>query len=1054
MATKVKFTKVAKESSLPATSDSEDQAGSLYFVTETGNIYLDGYNVRHKMTPEYKLTTEDNGLRFTAIKGEQTQSSYIDLGGIGGTDYAIGGNLGVTENSTVYIEKNIDAGLTDLNENDHTVMVNSEYLPLTSSNSTTGTVIVGGNGARPNLSEGTNATIVGANTSFSATNNTVVGTQASATGDNASAIGAQSEATGVNSVALGYNSKATDDDVISVGNNEESLLRKITGVFPATLNKNDGFEFADADNSDSQSLFDAATRYDLEELRIYPGDGLTTEYYSTYYPPDEELNPIGTGVTVTHPELSVKYDNSTIGINSNNQLTVVKDYADKSHTHTKDEITDLPTVKDGVSVTASDTFYILATSQPKTPTGAADPSGWSKTEPTPADTYTGNEYRCIRTTLSDGTALWTTPTVVASFSFAQKAYSTAAGTASKWSKIDKTIEEYNSTYGTDYETIDGVLLKMSSNIKQNSDGITLKADSDTVVGANLMTGTRDFDKVDGADWNNIQHWTKQSETYKGLTVYAREEAWTGLSTPEHYEAGTYTWSCYAKASAKLAAYFFTNDDNSATYTNWGRPEVSTEWSRISVTFEAEKAFWVPRLESGQSDITLYICGIKLEKGTVATPWCATAEELTTSAQLKIESGRITEEVSGKYATKDGLSTLTNTVTTLDKSTTRQFKEVYSTCSAPNLAAGSSNGKGWECTAFADATGEGNGHLFARSTTGTGECFIARGGLRLELGKTYTLSGYVRTNGYVKDVELFAYDRNVADIHSASFDAPTSWTLMSLTFTPKADSAYDWSWGRIRFDNNGSTSEGTEAILYVKDIKLEEGSHATPWCMPDADVPSTLIHENSDGISVGKGTQAADGTVTWTSGQFHTLQGNGTFQVQDASGNEKLRVDNNRYLYTNYINSDTGNNENPAVSQIIVTNGNDNYYRKASASHVISSGLTKDHVTTALGYTPPTTNTTYSAATTSAAGLMSAADKTKLNGIAAGANAYSLPTATSTVLGGVKVGSNITLSSGVISLTKSNVTTALGYTPATAHTIPVVAQSSTPSDSAVKIWIKV
>ena len=38
-----------------------------------------------------------------------------------------------------------------------------------------------------------------------------------------------------------------------------------------------------------------------------------------------------------------------------------------------------------------------------------------------------------------------------------------------------------------------------------------------------------------------------------------------------------------------------------------------------------------------------------------------------------------------------------------------------------------------------------------------------------------------------------------------------------------------------------------------------------------------------------------------------------------------------------------------------------------------------------------TNTTYSAATTSAAGLMSAADKTKLNGIASGANAYSHPT---------------------------------------------------------------
>jgi hypothetical protein len=47
-------------------------------------------------------------------------------------------------------------------------------------------------------------------------------------------------------------------------------------------------------------------------------------------------------------------------------------------------------------------------------------------------------------------------------------------------------------------------------------------------------------------------------------------------------------------------------------------------------------------------------------------------------------------------------------------------------------------------------------------------------------------------------------------------------------------------------------------------------------------------------------------------------------------------------------------------------------------------LEKSDVTGALGYTPPTENTTYDAATTSAAGLMSAADKTKLDGIASGA----------------------------------------------------------------------
>lgn len=50
--------------------------------------------------------------------------------------------------------------------------------------------------------------------------------------------------------------------------------------------------------------------------------------------------------------------------------------------------------------------------------------------------------------------------------------------------------------------------------------------------------------------------------------------------------------------------------------------------------------------------------------------------------------------------------------------------------------------------------------------------------------------------------------------------------------------------------------------------------------------------------------------------------------------------------------------------------------------------------------------------------------------------YTLPTASSSVLGGVKVGSNITLSSGTISLSKSNVTSALGYTPMSSNLIPI------------------
>lgn len=52
---------------------------------------------------------------------------------------------------------------------------------------------------------------------------------------------------------------------------------------------------------------------------------------------------------------------------------------------------------------------------------------------------------------------------------------------------------------------------------------------------------------------------------------------------------------------------------------------------------------------------------------------------------------------------------------------------------------------------------------------------------------------------------------------------------------------------------------------------------------------------------------------------------------------------------------------------------------------ITIGITKTNVTDALGYTPPESDTTYEAATTSVAGLMSSSDKSKLDGIAEGAN---------------------------------------------------------------------
>ena len=110
-----------------------------------------------------------------------------------------------------------------------------------------------------------------------------------------------------------------------------------------------------------------------------------------------------------------------------------------------------------------------------------------------------------------------------------------------------------------------------------------------------------------------------------------------------------------------------------------------------------------------------------------------------------------------------------------------------------------------------------------------------------------------------------------------------------------------------------------------------------------------------------------------------------------------------------------------------------------ATEVVKSDIT------ALGI--PAQDTTYNAATTSAAGLMSSADKTKLDGIAAGAQKNTITgvkgsaetsyrtgnvniTAANIGLGNVENKSSETIRE---ELTKTNITTALGYTPPTQDT---------------------
>lgn len=103
------------------------------------------------------------------------------------------------------------------------------------------------------------------------------------------------------------------------------------------------------------------------------------------------------------------------------------------------------------------------------------------------------------------------------------------------------------------------------------------------------------------------------------------------------------------------------------------------------------------------------------------------------------------------------------------------------------------------------------------------------------------------------------------------------------------------------------------------------------------------------------------------------------------GERQVETDLSDYATTESVETHTSNKSNPhGVTKAQVGLGN--VENKSSAT--IRGEITKENVTTALGYTPPQQDTTYSAvvAGSSTAGLMTGADKSRLDAMEDGAQA--------------------------------------------------------------------
>ena len=162
-------------------------------------------------------------------------------------------------------------------------------------------------------------------------------------------------------------------------------------------------------------------------------------------------------------------------------------------------------------------------------------------------------------------------------------------------------------------------------------------------GVNLLKGTADF-RPDNL-WQPLNAWIRTNETYNGLTIFKGKttEDWNGLCQYYPVKKGeTYTFSLnarYESGTGKSTFFASLNSSQEGEYkaantTPWSLDiNLNENWQRRSFTFTATSDGYIkPRIERTDNNKNiLEICGFKLERGTVATPWTPNHADMATQS---------------------------------------------------------------------------------------------------------------------------------------------------------------------------------------------------------------------------------------------------------------------------------------------------------------------------------------------------------------------------------------------------------------------------------------
>ena len=330
----------------------------------------------------------------------------------------------------------------------------------------------------------------------------------------------------------------------------------------------------------------------------------------------------------------------------------------------------------GASVTSVTTFWQLAASQPATPSGTADPSGWGKTIPTVPEGYTGSLWVTYRNVISDGStpvATWTTPAKDSSYEYAQRCWQLDGGTYTTARALKASTDEVSSTLSKEYTTTEGMASAIGSAVAQTASDLTAEftAMVGDVSGANMMRGSAAWSALTGGKWEDGAVRVTGSATVTSCSEAAPAGAAgcaVTLVTPKadgtqggfcqdaypSVEAGqAYTLSCWVKASKAGAAFkvqVMWWSDISSGYSKDVTLGAAGAWQRVTHTFTPTAGATGVSIGyfMGATACDYWVAGCKVERGGVATAWDAGVQDTSTLIRQSGDGVEVARKSGGAY----------------------------------------------------------------------------------------------------------------------------------------------------------------------------------------------------------------------------------------------------------------------------------------------------------------------------------------------------------------------------------------------------------------------